>query len=175
MRTLGIVALVIAALTLESTVLAFDTFRPRLATALVVYIALSQPLRRGVILAFLLGYAEDLFMGTPRGLHAFCAAAVYLAFRPAHDKIRLEGVGTMASLGFFAALFSALIETLLRRVFLASFSISLAYLGGLILAGFSTAIFAPLVLKLVQRLARPRAARDESLLARARRRDEPIL
>jgi rod shape-determining protein MreD len=173
-RALSLVGLALLALTLQTTLLAgLEPFCPDFAVVLVVYIALTwqKGVRRGAILAFLLGYAEDLFLGHPQvGLRAFCLTVIFLAVRPMQDRIRLDGALPLATVSFFSALFGSLVETLLRRVFVASFSISAAYAGGIFLAAFATSIAAPLLIRLVQRLSKGSPSKgEESIFVRSRK------
>ena len=167
MRYLALFAFALFALTLQSTLLAFQSFRPDLALCLVLYVAITQNVRRGALLSFLLGYAKDLFLGAPPGLFAFCLTILYLAIRPMHDKIRLEGFGFVAVLAFFSALATGFLELFLRHLFQSSFALSGADLGGRVLQGVATAIAAPLVVWVVRRISGLSSGKgEESLLAR---------
>lgn len=162
MRVLAVLALVVVFLTLQTTLLApLAPFCPDFAVALTIYIAFKQKVRGGVALVFLLGYVLDLFLRKPAGLHSLCLIALYLAVRPMHDKIRMEGFWPLAVLGFFGALFSSFLGALLSRIFLASFSLGGAYLGSLVFTAIATAVCTPPFVWLVQRITRGNLANAE--------------
>lgn len=166
-RGVAAIVVIILGLTLQSTLLAyFAPFRPDVGVLLALYFGLALPFKRGAVFAFLVGYAEDLFMGTPVGLHAVGLTALFLAARPMHEKIQIDGIGTLLALGFFSSLFYALLDTMLRRLFVASFELSDGYLGAVVFGALATAVLAPPLTRLLLVLIRRRPREDGSLLGR---------
>jgi rod shape-determining protein MreD len=167
MRPVAAFLFVLLGLTLQSTLLSyFAPFRPDLGIIVALYLGLSQPFKRGALLAFLVGYAEDLFMGDPVGLRATGLVLLFLAARPMHEKIQIDGIGTLLTLGFFSSLFVSLIDTLLRRLFVTEFDLNGGYLSGAVLGAVATAVAAPLVSRLLLVLIKSGPRKEDSLLGR---------
>lgn len=168
MRALAVLALVLFSLTLQSTLLAgFDPFTPNFGVPFAIYLALTREPREGAILSWFLGYLVDIFLGgSTTGLRSFSLTITFLSIRPMHDKVQLEGFGSLAVICFFAALFNSLLETVLRRLFVSQFSLSASYLGGLFLSSVATAIGGAIALRIARRLATGQGKKDEGLLSR---------
>ncbi|MFN8543815.1 MAG: rod shape-determining protein MreD [Candidatus Binatia bacterium] len=77
---------------------------PDLALVLAVYLAMFHQGIRGVVGAFLLGYALDTFSGTVLGVNAFALTLVYLAVYMVARTLWTEGGVPAMMVVFLAAL-----------------------------------------------------------------------
>lgn len=166
MRIVLVLSVVLVCLTLQSTLLAgLGPFRPDMGIPFVLYLGLRHQIKSGAFLSFLLGYLQDLFLGTTVGLHSFALIVLFIGVRPTHDKIKIDGFWPVFFLGLFGAFGAFFIETILRRAFLQDFPISGAYLGALALSAISTAVVAPLIVWIVQNITGASSGRDEDRLS----------
>jgi rod shape-determining protein MreD len=165
MRFVVVFVVVVVCLTLQSTLLSgLGPFRPDMAIPVVLYLGLRHPVKMGALFSFLLGYLQDLFLGSTVGLHSFSLVVLFIAVRPTHGKVKLDGYGPLFVLALMGAFGSFFIETILRRIFLHSFPISGSYLGVLSLSALSTAIVAPLIVWVVQAITGATGRDDDNRL-----------
>jgi rod shape-determining protein MreD len=88
---------------------------PGLALPLVVFLGVHEPsMAKGALLAFAIGYAQDILAGAPIGLFTFVSVAIWWLSRIAGVRLTAQTWLTRASLGFvFAAVEGALLLVLL--------------------------------------------------------------
>ena len=166
MKVVLVLSVLLVCLTLQSTLLSsLGPFRPDMGIPFVLYLGLRHQIKSGAFLSFLLGYLQDLFLGTTVGLHSFALIVLFIGVRPTHDKIKIDGFWPVFFLGLFGSFGAFFIETILRRVFLQDFPISGAYLGALALSAGSTALVAPVIVWLVQNITGASSGRDEDRLS----------
>ena len=119
MRYALVFAVALICLTLQSTLLSgLGPFRPDVAIPFVLYLGLRHQIKPGALFSFLLGYLQDLFLGSTVGLHSFSLVVLFIAVRPTHGKIKLDGYGPLFVLGLMGAFGAFFIETILRRIFI---------------------------------------------------------
>lgn len=126
---------------------------PNLVLPLIVFLGVHEhSTARGVLLAFVMGYAMDVFAAAPMWLLTFLSVASWWLARVAGVRLTAQTTLTRMSLAFaFALLQSGIVLTLLaifgddtRRPI---------ELGRTVLPhAVSTALFAPFVFKLAQKL-----------------------
>jgi rod shape-determining protein MreD len=166
MKVILVLSVLLVCLTLQTTMLsALGPFRPDVGVPFVLYLGLRHQIKSGALLSFLLGYLQDLFLGTTVGLHSFALILLFVSVRPTHDKIKIDGFWPVFFLGLLGAFGTFFVETLLRRIFLQDFPISGSYLGALALSAVSTAIVAPLIVWVVQNITGASSGRDEDRLS----------
>jgi rod shape-determining protein MreD len=126
---------------------------PNLAMPLVIYLGvheLSAP--RGAVLAFSIGYAEDILSGAPIGLFTFISVAVWWLARVA--GVRLSAQTTLPRMSL--ALAFSLVEGAMVLILLAVFGEDTrrpVEVASIVLPrSISTALFAPLVFRLASLL-----------------------
>ncbi len=126
---------------------------PSLVLPLVIYLGvheLSMP--RGALIAFLLGYLIDVFSGAPLGLFAFVLVSVWWLSRMAGVRLTAQTKLTQMSLAFFFALFEAAIVLMLLAIFGNDAHRPVELVGIALPHAIATAIFAPLVFGIAQRI-----------------------
>lgn len=126
---------------------------PDLVLPLVVFVGVHEPtMAKGALLAFGIGYAEDILAGAPVGLFTFVSVAVWWLSRIAGVRLTAQTWLTRVSLGFvFCVVEGALLLVLLavfgndnrRPVELASVMLPHAV---------STGLCSPVLFRLAQRL-----------------------
>jgi rod shape-determining protein MreD len=155
MRSAATLALAFMLLLLQSMVLEFAPVHmaaPSLGLLVVLHVGFSSKwsISSAAIVGFCTGYLFDLVSGAPRGTHAFVFTGMALVARLLSTRLAVRGFVLKAATSFVASLVAALLIVVLRALV----SPEGGY-GGLRLAPFEallTAIFAPLVLWLLERL-----------------------
>ncbi|MEO0326058.1 MAG: rod shape-determining protein MreD [Myxococcota bacterium] len=160
-RDLALLAFGYLLLVLQTTVLApvfVPPFTPNLLLPLVVFVGVVQdlPIARGAVMAFFLGYLMDLFGGSSMSVQTFLFVALFLLARGAGLRLFLRNPGFQFMLTFVLALLLAAATLALRAIFgqppaFASGN-ALGAARGLLLPAVTTALAAPLVFPLTQRL-----------------------
>jgi rod shape-determining protein MreD len=127
---------------------------PSLILPLVIYLGVHEhSMPRGALLAFLLGYALDLFASAPIFLFTFVYVSIWWLSRVAGVRLTAQTVLTRASLAFAFALVEGAIVLILLAVFGTDTRRPLE-IGRVVLPhALSTAVFAPLVFQIAQRLS----------------------
>jgi rod shape-determining protein MreD len=126
---------------------------PSLVLPLVIFLGVHEAsMARGALLAAGLGYALDLLASAPIGLFTFVSVAIWWLSRVAGVRLTAQTALTRMSLAFgFSLVESAVILTLL-----AIFGIDTrrpVEIGSIIVPhALSTALFAPFVFRIAQRL-----------------------
>jgi len=137
----------IAYLVVESTIMTTLPL-PDVLLILVFYTAIKRPSTTGVLVCFALGYLEDIFLGGVLGSTSFAFMAVFLSVYLLSKKVHFTtpAVSALTALAL-AALKISLIYTIMRTISgelgLSAFTVAQIVL---------TAVFAPFVLNLLERL-----------------------
>ncbi len=126
---------------------------PSLLLPLVVFMGVHEySIARGAALAFLLGYLLDLFAAAPVGLFTFITVATFVVSRAAGVRLAAQTLLTKIALAFAFAL----VEGVLIVVLTAIFGVDAARPRALALLvaphAISTALFAPFVFSLAERV-----------------------
>ena len=127
---------------------------PSLVLPLVVFLGVHEAsMPRGALLAFGIGYALDLFASAPIGLFTFVYVAVWWLSRVAGVRLTAQTVLTRVSLAFAFAVVEGAIVLILLAVFGTDTKRPLEIAGIVLPRAISTALFAPLIFRIAQRLS----------------------
>jgi rod shape-determining protein MreD len=127
---------------------------PSLVLPLVVYLGVHEPsMPRGASLAFVLGHALDLFASAPVFLFTFVYVAVWWLSRVAGVRLTAQTVLTRVSLAFGFALVEGALVLVLLAVFGSDTRRPLEMASVVLPRALSTALFAPAVFRIAQRLS----------------------
>jgi len=161
LRMIVVLALGLTLLVLQSVVLglvSLHPFSPNLVLPVVLFLGVSPevPLVRGALVAFGLGYVLDVFAGNRMSLETFVCVATFMSARGAGLRLFLRSPSYQIVLTFVVSLLAGGTTLALRAIFTppSPFPVGRA-LGTVILLGASslaTALCAPLVFALVQRI-----------------------
>lgn len=137
----------IAYLVVESTIMTTLPL-PDVLLIMVFYTAVKRPSTTGVLVCFALGYLEDIFLGGILGSTSFAFMAVFLAVYLLSKKVHFTTPAVAAVTALvLAALKVSLIYTIMRTISgelgLSAFTVAQIVL---------TAVFAPFVMSLLERL-----------------------
>jgi len=126
---------------------------PSLLLPLVIFMGVHEySLARGTLLSFALGYLLDVFASAPLGLFTFTCVAVFLVARGAGVRLAAQTVLTKIALAFTFALLQGVMIVILTAIFGAD-ATRPRVLATLVLPhAVSTALLAPLVFRLAQRV-----------------------
>lgn len=126
---------------------------PNLVLPLVVYLGIHEhSMARGGILSFCLGWALDLLGGGPGFLFRFTLVAIWWLSRAASSRVSAQSIMTRVPLALAASLAESMIVLTLLAIF-GSDSRRPLELSALVLPrALGTALFAPFVFRLAQRL-----------------------
>lgn len=126
---------------------------PSLLLPLIVFMGVHEySIARGAALAFLLGYLLDVFAAAPVGLFTFITVATFIVSRAAGVRLAAQTFLTKIALAFAFGLVEGVLIVVLTAIFGNDIARprSLALLVGP--HAISTAIFAPLVFSLAERV-----------------------
>ncbi|MBI5235203.1 MAG: rod shape-determining protein MreD [Deltaproteobacteria bacterium] len=121
---------------------------PDLPLIIVFYSAYRKTSIEGVILAFILGYMDDVMSGGIIGASSFSLIIVYMAVRLIALKVHFSTVATRAG----GAASAALLKGVLIGMVLRSAGIHVSFLGNVLLITAATGVFAPAFITLFTRL-----------------------
>ena len=126
---------------------------PSLVLPLVIFLGVHESSRaRGALLAFALGYFLDVAASAPMWLFTFVTVAIWWLSRVAGVRLTAQTFITRMSLGFGFAIVEAAIVLILLAVFGVDTRRPLE-IGRIVLPrAIATALFAPFVFHLAQRL-----------------------
>lgn len=150
-----------------STVFATRPFTPNLVAPIILFLAVAPDvsLVRGVVVSFVVGYLLDLLAGNPMGLQTFVHVATFLVARGAGLRLVLRGPAFQAGLSFITMVIIGGAATALRAIFETHLPFaahtpadSMARIFGV---AVSTAVFAPLVFDLANRIESLGASRRD--------------
>lgn len=126
---------------------------PSLVLPLVIFLGVHEAsMVRGALLAFFIGYFLDLFASAPIGLFTFVMVAVWLLSRVAGVRLTAQTLITRVSLAFGFAVVESVIVLTLLAIFGADTRRPLEIGTVLLPRAAATAVFAPFVFQLAQRL-----------------------
>lgn len=137
---------------------------PNLVLPLIVFTGVHEySLVRGAALAFVLGYALDLFAAAPVGLFTCVSVCTFLLARAAGVRLAAQTVPTQLGLAFLFALTQGVLVLTLLAIFGRNPYGPRALASVLLPHAASTALFAPLIFRVAARLHQatitvPRAA-----------------
>jgi rod shape-determining protein MreD len=159
MRNAGFLAIGILLILVQSIAyrvldpLGINGATPSLVLPLVIYLGVHEPsMPRGALLAFALGYAQDIFASAPIFLFTFVYVSIWWLSRVAGVRLTAQTVLTRVSLAFGFALVEGAIVLSLRAVFGSDTRRPLEIADIVVPRAVSTALFAPFIFKLAQRL-----------------------
>lgn len=126
---------------------------PGLVLPLIVFLGVHEPsMSKGALLAFGIGYGQDLLAGAPVGLFTFVSVAVWWLSRVAGVRLTAQTWLTRASLGFVFALVEGAFLLVLLAVF-GNDNRRPVELASIVLPhAISTGLCSPALFRLAQRL-----------------------
>ncbi len=144
---------VLSAILPASAVVYLHGGAPNLVLPLIIFLGVHESsMARGALLAFGLGYATDILASAPIGLFSFINVAVWWLARLAGVRLTAQTLLPRMSLAFAFALIEGILVIVLLAVFGADTKRPIEILTILVPRSVSTALFAPLVLRIAQRL-----------------------
>jgi rod shape-determining protein MreD len=131
----------------------FNGATPSLVLPLVIFLGVHEhSMARGALLAFALGYFLDLVASAPMWLFTFITVANWWLSRVAGVRLTAQTFITRMSLGFVFALIESAMVLILLAVFGSDTRRPLE-IGNIVLPrAIATALFAPLVFRIAQRI-----------------------
>ncbi len=126
---------------------------PSLLLPLIVFMGVHEyALWRGAMLAFFLGYLLDVFASAPIGLYTFTSVAVFVVSRVAGVRLAAQTGLTKIALAFCFSLLEGVIIVILTAIFGGDAARPRALSSLVFPHALSTAMFAPLVFSVAQRV-----------------------
>jgi rod shape-determining protein MreD len=107
---------------------------------------------RGALLAFALGYLLDVFAAAPLGLYTFTSVVIFVVSRVAGVRLAAQTRLTKVALAFSFSLLEGVIIVILTAIFGGDAARPRALAGLVLPHALSTALLAPLVFGLAQRV-----------------------
>ena len=160
MRNAGFLAVGILLILVQSIAyrvlgpLSIQGVTPSLVLPLIIYLGVHEPsMPRGALLAFALGYALDIFASAPIFLFTFVYVAIWWLSRVAGVRLTAQTVLTRVSLALGFALVEGGIVLILLAVFGSDTRRPLEIANIVVPRAISTALFAPVIFKIAQRLS----------------------
>lgn len=133
--------------------LPFAGITPNLLLPLIVFTGVHEySAVRGAALAFVLGYALDLFAGAPIGLFTFVCVSIFVLSRAAGVRLAAQTVLTQFALAFAFALFESICVLMLVAIFGKNPYSPRALLHLVAPHALATAVVAPVVFRLAERI-----------------------
>jgi rod shape-determining protein MreD len=126
---------------------------PNLILPLIVFMGVHEySVVRGAWLAFVLGYALDMFAGAPVGLFTFITVSIFVLSRAAGVRLAAQTILTQLALAFGFALFESVTVLMLVAIFGKDPHSPRALLSLVVPHAAATAVVSPLVFRLAERL-----------------------
>ncbi len=126
---------------------------PSLLLPLIIFMCVHEyALWRGALLSFGLGYLLDVFASAPIGLYTFTSVMVFVVSRAAGIRLAAQTVLTKVALAFTFALLEGVIIVILTAIFGGDAARPRALAGLVLPHALSTALCAPLVFSVAQRV-----------------------
>lgn len=126
---------------------------PSLVLPLVVFLGVHEPsMPRGALLAFGIGYAEDLMSGAPVGLFTFISVAIWWLARVAGVRLTAQTALPRISLALAFSLVEGAMVLILLAVFGGDNRRPVEVASVVLPRSLATALFSPPVFRLAQRL-----------------------
>ncbi|MDI3283944.1 hypothetical protein [Polyangium sp. 15x6] len=159
MRNTAFLAVGVALLIIQSNLyrligrLQIAGITPSLLLPLVVFMGVHEySIARGAALAFLLGYLLDLFSAAPIGLFTFITVATFVVARAAGVRLAAQTLLTKVALAFAFALLEGVLIIVLTAIFGTDTARPRALATLVAPHAIGTALFAPLVFSLAERV-----------------------
>ena len=132
---------------------------PSMVLPLVVFLGVHEPsMARGAVLAFVIGHALDLFASAPIGLFTFVYVALWWLARVVGVRLAAQTVPTQMAFAFGFSLVQSLVILVLLAVFGADPQRPVELSSVVLPHSTATALFAPLVFRVAERLHQAAAA-----------------
>jgi len=126
---------------------------PSLVLPLIVFLGVHEhSMARGALLAFGLGYATDILASAPIGLFSFIYVSIWWLARLAGVRLTAQTLLPRMSLAFAFAVVEGILVLVLLAVFGADTKRPVEILTVVLPRAVTTALVAPLVLRIAQRL-----------------------
>jgi rod shape-determining protein MreD len=126
---------------------------PSLLLPLIVFMGVHEySIARGAALAFTLGYLLDFFAGAPVGLFTFITVATFVVSRFAGVRLAAQTLVTKMALALVFGLVEGILILVLTTIFGNDPARPRALLALLVPHAVSTALFAPFVFSLAERV-----------------------
>lgn len=126
---------------------------PSLLVPLIVFMGVHEySIARGAALAFTLGYLLDVFASAPNGLFTFITVATFMVSRAAGVRLAAQTLITKLALAFVFALVQGVLIVILTAIFGADPARPRALALLVLPHALSTAICAPLIFSLAERV-----------------------
>ncbi len=126
---------------------------PSLLLPLVVFMGVHEySMARGAALSFLLGYFLDLFTAAPIGLFTFITVSTFVVARAAGVRLAAQTLLTKIALAFAFALLEGVLIIILTAIFSTDTARPRALASLVLPHAVGTAIFAPFVFSLAERV-----------------------
>jgi len=126
---------------------------PSLLLPLIIFMGVHEySMARGAALSFAMGYLLDVFAAAPLGLYTFTSVAIFVVSRVAGVRLAAQTVLTKVALAFAFSLLEGLIIVILTAIFGGDAARPRALAALVMPHAFTTALFAPLVFSLAQRI-----------------------
>lgn len=126
---------------------------PSLLLPIVLFMGVHEySILRGAALAFVFGFLLDEFIGAPLGLFTFITVGTFVVSRAAGVRLAAQTLLTKIGLAFGFALLEGVLVVVLTVIFAADPHRSRALASLVLPHAISTAIFAPFVFRLAERV-----------------------
>jgi rod shape-determining protein MreD len=126
---------------------------PSLVLPLVVFMGVHEySLARGALLSFVLGYLVDVFAAAPVGLYTFTSVAIFVVSRVAGVRLAAQTMLTKIGLALAFSLLEGTLVIVLTAIFGKDPSRPRALAALVLPHAAATALFAPLVFRIAQRM-----------------------
>jgi rod shape-determining protein MreD len=136
---------------------------PSAVLPLVIFLGVHEPsMARGAILAFVIGHALDLFASAPVGLFTFVYVALWWLARVVGVRLTAQTVPTQMAFAFGFSLVQSLVILVLLVVFGADPQRPVELSTVVIPHSTATALLAPFVFRVAERLHQAAAAAPRS-------------
>ncbi len=126
---------------------------PSLLLPLIVFMGVHEyAMWRGALLSFGLGYLLDVFSSAPVGLYTFTSVTIFIVSRAAGVRLAAQTLITKVALAFAFSLLEAVIVIILTAIFGGDAARPRALAVLVLPHALATALIAPLVFSLAQRV-----------------------
>jgi rod shape-determining protein MreD len=126
---------------------------PSLVLPLIIFLGVHEhSMSRGAILAFTLGYFLDIVASAPMWLFTFVSVAIFWLSRIAGVRLTAQTVLTRAALGFGFSIVESATVLILLAVFGSDTRRPLELVQIILPHAVATALFAPIVFRIAQKL-----------------------
>lgn len=126
---------------------------PSLLLPLVVFMGVHEySVFRGALLSFALGYLLDVFAAAPTGLYTFSSVVVFVVSRVAGVRLAAQTALTKIALAFAFSLLEGTVVIILTAIFGGDAARPRALASLVLPHAVSTALIAPLVFQVAQRV-----------------------